>query len=325
MILRKYIQYFSFHNNKCRFSLFLALFMAFSTYAQKQQTAAFLNYIDQFKAIAIAQQQEYGIPASITLAQGLLESQAGSSPLATEGNNHFGIKCHKEWTGDVIYHDDDAMQECFRKYDNPAQSYEDHAKFLKRKRYAPLYSLNVTDYKSWAQTLKSCGYATDPSYPDKLIDIIERYELYRFDSNQPIVAEKQSVTGDESLEHEEESPILDETSMIHIVRQKWGLRYIVTHDGDTFDKICDEFGLKKEKLFEFNDLGDKPSIKSGSVLYLQEKEKCAAIGNDSYTVKMGDTLRSISQEYGIRLKNLCKLNSIAENHKIKVGQTLLLR
>ena len=140
-----------------------------------------LEYISYFKAVAINEMYLYGIPASITLAQGILESGSGKGRLARQANNHFGIKCHN-WTGDKIYHDDDEAQECFRKYNNPNMSYRDHSEFLvNRKRYAGLFKLRLTNYKGWAKGLRKAGYATDPRYPKKLISLIERYELYKFD------------------------------------------------------------------------------------------------------------------------------------------------
>ncbi len=139
------------------------------------------DYIAFFKAVAIHEMKLYGIPASITLAQGILESGSGKGRLARQANNHFGIKCH-DWTGPRIYHDDDRAQECFRKYNDPSQSYRDHSLFLaKRKRYADLFKHKITDYKAWARGLKRAGYATDPQYPKKLISLIERYKLYRYD------------------------------------------------------------------------------------------------------------------------------------------------
>ena len=139
------------------------------------------EYIAFFKAVAILEMKLYGIPASITLAQGILESGSGKGRLARQANNHFGIKCH-DWTGPRIYHDDDRAQECFRKYNDPSQSYRDHSLFLaKRKRYADLFKHKITDYKAWARGLKKAGYATDPQYPKKLISLIERYKLYRYD------------------------------------------------------------------------------------------------------------------------------------------------
>ncbi|MEG0700022.1 MAG: glucosaminidase domain-containing protein [Muribaculaceae bacterium] len=305
----------------------LILFICISFNCNAQQLAAsYLNYIDIYKNIAVLHQQEYGIPASITLAQGLLESGAGASILASEGNNHFGIKCHKDWTGEGIYHDDDEAQECFRKYDNASQSYEDHAKFLKKMRYKPLFELSITDYKSWAKTLKACGYATDPAYPDKLIDIIERYELYNYDSNQPIIASRKELKGDESIEHATDIAILDELSMTHNIRRKWGLYYITAHNNDSLENIAKEFGIKVKKLRGFNDISDKKApIEPGAILYLQEKRECASQGNDSYIVKDGDSIHSIAQKFGIKCSSLCKLNDIDKDATISAGETLKLR
>ncbi|MDD6027164.1 MAG: glucosaminidase domain-containing protein, partial [bacterium] len=211
------------------------------TYAQQRLSARYLNYIDEYKDIAIEQQRRHGIPASITLAQGLLESQAGQSRLATAGNNHFGIKC-TGWAGDTIRHDDDELQECFRSYASAAESYNDHSLFLKRKRYEPLYALAITDYKGWAQTLKKCGYATDPKYPEKLINIIETYELFQYDDSryqalartvettEPAAkpAKKvQQMGHDAQLESEVEDMLAAEIGQQHVVRRRRGL-YCIT-------------------------------------------------------------------------------------------------
>ena len=148
--------------------------------SQEQKAQA---YIDKFAPIAQDEMRQYQIPASITLAQGILESGVGFGRLAVEGNNHFGIKCHRGWNGGKMYHDDDAKGECFRTYDDPAESYRDHSVFLSgRQRYAFLFKLNKKDYIAWAKGLKKAGYATDPKYPKKIISIIERYKLYKYDS-----------------------------------------------------------------------------------------------------------------------------------------------
>ena len=148
--------------------------------SQEQKVQA---YIDKFAPIAQDEMRQYQIPASITLAQGILESGVGFGRLAVEGNNHFGIKCHRGWNGGKMYHDDDAKGECFRTYDDPAESYRDHSVFLSgRQRYAFLFKLNKKDYIAWAKGLKKAGYATDPKYPKKIISIIERYKLYKYDS-----------------------------------------------------------------------------------------------------------------------------------------------
>lgn len=291
-----------------------------------QRNEKYLSYIRKYKEIAILHQQEYGIPASITLAQGILESGAGEGRLAIEGNNHFGIKCHKDWIGDGIYHDDDELQECFRKYDDASQSYEDHARFLKRKRYSSLFDLSVTDYKGWANGLKACGYATDPQYPDKLVGIIELYELYSYDSGQPVIASRKELIGDETMEHSVDMAILDEITMKHNIRKKWGLHYIVTHEKDSYDSVAREFGLKTKKLLSFNDIQDKNAgLKPGSILYLQEKAKSAIPGNDDYMVKEGDTMHSIAQYFGVKLKNLYEINDLKEDEEPSPGDRIKLR
>ena len=291
-----------------------------------QKSEKYLNYILKYKDIAILHQQEYGIPASITLAQGLLESGAGEGRLAVEGNNHFGIKCHKDWTGKGIYHDDDELQECFRKYDEASESFEDHARFLKRKRYSSLFDLSADDYKGWAKGLKSCGYATDPRYSDKLVSLIEIYELYMYDSGQPVIASRKELLADETMEHSIDMAILDEIIMVHNIRKKWGLHYVVIHEKDSFDGIAREFGMKTKKLLSFNDIENKDfELKPGLMLYLQEKSESAVAGNDSYVVKDGDTLHSISQYYGIKLKSLYEINGFNKNTIPVPGDTIKLR
>ncbi len=286
-----------------------------------------LNYIEKWHTLAVRHQQQYGIPASITLAQGLLESGAGLSRLATEGNNHFGIKCHKDWTGDGIYQDDDEQNECFRKYADAAESFEDHARFLKRKRYQPLFQLKETDYAGWANGLKQCGYATDPSYAAKLVNIIEMYELYKYDSNQPVVAKRRELKGDETLEHSVNMTIVNEFRIMHKISQKWGLYYITVYAGDTYDSIADEYGMKKRKLLGYNDLdNDSAMLPAGSELYLQEKNTKMPDGAaEAHKVRRGETAYSIAQAYGLKLKSLLKINGLSESDALHVGSYLRLR
>ena len=161
---------------KLRFIIsLLALTLSFSQLSAQRKNKAYIDYIEKYSSLAVKHQKQYGIPASITLAQGLLESGAGRSELARMSNNHFGIKCHSDWKGKRVYYDDDKKDDCFRKYNKPEDSFEDHARFLKRARYASLFELKVTDYRGWAKGLKRCGYATDKSYANKLIQTIERY------------------------------------------------------------------------------------------------------------------------------------------------------
>lgn len=293
---------------------------------QPIKSQKYLNYIEKYHSIAQEQQQLHGIPASITLAQGLLESQCGESRLAREGNNHFGIKC-TGWNGDTIRHDDDELQECFRRYPSAEQSYADHSLFLKRKRYTPLFSLDITDYAAWARTLKKCGYATDPAYPDKLIRIIETYELYRYDSADYKPSKKKPAEPDEVQPVVEisDEQLASEIGNQHVIRRRWGLYYVVAHEGDTFASLAKELNIKDSKLAKFNDLNKKQAIAPGETIWIQEKENKAAMGNNTHTVQAGETLHSISQYYGIRLKNLAKMNHIKENADLVAGTTLLLR
>ena len=290
----------------------------------------YINYINKYSSIAQKQQKLFGIPASITLAQGLLESQCGESRLATVGNNHFGIKC-ANWTGDTILHDDDKINDCFRRYASAEDSYSDHSLFLKRKRYAPLFQLSITDYAGWARTLKQCGYATDPAYPDKLIRIIETYELFKYDGTAPsgyAYANNNTNTdnnNDNFTESIDDSLLASEIGNMHVIRRRWGLYYVVAHDGDTFESLSAELNIKPKDLAKFNDLKKDQAIAPGETIWIQQKEKEAAMGNDTYTVKSGDTLHSIAQYYGVRLKNLARLNNMKENQDLTPGAVINLR
>ena len=309
------------------------------TYAQQRLSAKYLNYIDEYKDIAIEQQRRHGIPASITLAQGLLESQAGQSRLATAGNNHFGIKC-TGWAGDTIRHDDDELQECFRSYASAAESYNDHSLFLKRKRYEPLYALDITDYKGWAQTLKKCGYATDPKYPEKLINIIETYELFQYDdSRYQALARTEETTEpaakpakkvqqmghDAQLESEVEDMLAAEIGQQHVVRRRRGLYCITAREGDTFTSLATELDVKPDKLAKFNDMHRDDVIAPGDVIWLEQKAKKASDEHSEHLVTEGETLLKVAQYYGIQLKSLAKLNKIKPDAEIAPGDVLILR
>lgn len=199
------------------------------------------NYVDDFKDIAKGNMKTYGIPASIILAQGILESGAGRGDLAKNSNNHFGIKCHTGWTGETVHHDDDAEQECFRKYKDPAESYKDHALFLTgRSRYASLFQLEKGDYEAWARGLRKAGYATDPKYPEKLIGYIERYNLHQYDAE---------VLGNNFVPSEKAN------KPIQIADHQVGNLYEV-QKGDTFYSISKKFNLTVDQLKEKNKLSD---------------------------------------------------------------------
>jgi len=208
----------------------------------KVTTEMVLAYIDQFKPTAQEHMRSYGVPCSITLAQGILESGAGTGPLCVQANNHFGIKCHNDWAGPSIYHDDDTAQECFRKYDDPNQSFRDHAEFLKnRKRYAALFSLEIMDYRSWAIGLKQAGYATDPKYPDKLIGLIERYQLHQYDAE---------VTG---RTYAPEPPKTPEPTANESGTSE-GIHVVIK--GDTLYSISKKYQISVDDLRQKNNLSD---------------------------------------------------------------------
>lgn len=271
---------------------------------------AYIEYIEGYSAMAVEQQELFGIPASITLAQGLLESGAGKSTLATEGNNHFGIKCHSGWKGPTMIRSDDRPDDCFRVYGNAAESFADHSRFLTRSRYAPLFELDPTDYAAWARTLRKCGYATDPNYADKLITIIERYSLYSFDTAAGRKAE-------ENIDF-----IAETLRSTHPVRRSRGLHYVVALPGDTYASIAKEFHMKTKKLMGYNDVSRDTEIKPWQEVYLQEKHDEAPDGDKWATIGEGESLHSLSQRFGMKVKTLRELNrGIAD----KAGERVRLR
>ena len=272
--------------------------------------SSYEDYIDRYWQLAVEHQQEYGIPASITLAQGLLESAAGQSTLATEGNNHFGIKCHKEWQGETMLRSDDAPDECFRVYKTPEESYRDHSQFLRRTRYLRLFSLDVTDYRGWAQGLRECGYATDPNYAARLITIIERYSLYSYDTDAGRMTE------------ETVAYIREHLAKSHPVRKSRGLHYVVAVPGDTYGSIARELGIKKRKLMEYNEVRKDSEIKAWEEVYLVEKSEEAPEGVDRVTIGEGESMHSVAQRYGMKLSAVRKLNKKAGD---QAGVTLRLR
>lgn len=311
--LRKYIDIFSINNQERVFNVFLMvlLFCAINMSVEAQnRSQTYENYIKKYKDIAIKQQKKHGIPASITLAQGLLESAAGQSRLAQEANNHFGIKCGNEWGGKTIKHKAEKGKECFRKYKKVEDSFDDHSKFLKRKRYESLFKLKSTDYKNWAKGLRKCGYATDPKYPEKLISLIERYELYRYDSDK----------GKHKNYDREEGDVKS-----HMVYRQEKLLYIKAYDGDTYAMLAKKYGIKKKDLLSYNDVKEEHPLQSGAIVYLQEKNKKYSGESKEYMVQRGETLYSISQKLGIKLKQLCKMNKKKDDDIIKPGETLKIK
>ena len=284
--------------------------------AYPQQNKAYLDYIATYKNIAIEQMRKYHIPASITMAQGLLESGAGRSELTRKANNHFGIKCGSDWTGPTSYHDDDASQECFRAYKNAAASYEDHSRFLTTKRrYASLFSLRKSDYKGWARGLKAAGYATNPRYADNLIRIIETYRLYDLDEEKA----DRFITKIESAE--------SKANAFHPIYANNKNYYIIAKDGDSFKSLEKETGISYRKLARYNERDKKDILKEGDIIYLKKKQKKAdkRYKKQYHTVSQGESMYSISQRYGIRMKYLYKRNKLTPDYEIKAGDRLRLR
>ncbi|MBR3951686.1 MAG: glucosaminidase domain-containing protein [Bacteroidaceae bacterium] len=263
-------------------------------------------YIARYYKLAQEQQRLHGIPASITLAQGLLESAAGQSKLAVVARNHFGVKCHN-WEGDAVKYKGD----CYRMYEDVAESYEDHSTFLLQSRYASLFELKITDYKGWAKGLRKCGYAEDPKYPEKLITIIEKYDLQRY-----VKGGKKRKT----VEIEEPEIVL-----LRDVYMAWGLLYVLAEEGDTYDRIAADTGFDARDLAKYNEHSRKTVLHSGDIVYLEKKKKKADKGYDKHTVVEGETFRSISQLYGIDTKRLARRNKMRYNDALQEGQVIVLR
>lgn len=290
-----------------RFSLFLLLLAASLRLTAKDP---YEQYIDRWARLAMEHQEQYGIPASITLAQGLHESGAGRSSLATKANNHFGIKCHKDWKGKSVRRNDDAPNECFRAYPTPEESFRDHSLFLKGKRYSRLFSLSAGDYQGWAKGLRECGYATDPNYAARLVTIIERYSLYLYDT--PGNADTEATA----------AYIRDMLVKSHPVRRARGLHYVVATPGDTYKSIAREFHISPKKLYKFNDVKGDGEITPWQEVYLEEKLDTPPEGMESATIGEDETMHSLSQRFGMKLEKIRQLN---KKVKDEAGNVIKLR
>ncbi len=289
------------------------------------------EYIQMYKDVAIEKMNEFGIPASITLAQGILESNSGNSALAVKANNHFGIKCHKGWTGGTIRYDDDEANECFRKYTSAGESYRDHSLFLTlRPRYAFLFSYDVRDYKSWAHGLKKAGYATNPQYAYLLIKIIEENQLYLYDQGKNPVKPPVIINNHSGLfASGYVFPSPDEFSQVRTlesgrkVYKNNRVEFIFIEAGDTFLKLSMELGIKVGKLYKYNDLANSDKLYVGQMFYLKKKKRRSKI--KYHTVEEFDTPYSIAMRYGIRLKSLRWKNRMKKGDTIRTGDRLNLR
>lgn len=297
------------------------------------------EYINTYKDLAVSEMKRTGIPASITLAQGMIESDFGRSRLAREGNNHFGIKCHSDWTGTTIRHNDDRRNECFRKYSKAEESFYDHSDFLKSEsRYRFLFDIDPTEYKVWARGLKKAGYATNPDYANMLIRKIEENNLWYFDRGynstslppQTTVPVKESLPV-QAIESTTEKPVSSVNGYTSVqarvprIMDNNRIQYIIVKDGDTKEKLENEFQLLKWELARYNELASDFELVPGEILYLQPKRERAEPGKDFYTTIEGDTMYLICQRYGIKLNNLYEMNRMEPGFQPEAGQKLWLR
>ena len=296
------------------------------------------EYIQTYKDIAIREMKTHKIPASITLAQGLLESGAGNSLLAREAKNHFGIKCHKGWEGDTYYMDDDEKNECFRKYDDVEQSFRDHSEFLcGRSRYAALFDLDITDYEGWAKGLKAAGYATNPKYAQLLIDRIRLYDLTQYDQIALGLLAESDVEpidpeADEYFElafsPKDKSifPLADMTPEGRFIYENNGVRFVYAKEGETPESMAKTFGIKFKRFCEYNCLKHPEEVvfHSGDVVYL-EKLRNKNWKAKKYTVQEGETLRDVALRFAVKPEKILRKNGLKEGEKLHKGQELWLR
>lgn len=308
----------------------IILFMNAPKVIVAQQKITTEEYILKYKNIAMEKMREYRIPASITLAQGILESGSGNSNLARHANNHFGIKCHTGWRGRSYYADDDEKNECFRAYKNPEESYHDHSLFLtQRPRYASLFDLDIMDYKEWANGLSKAGYATNPRYPELLIRIIERYNLHEYD----LIAMDKKKFQAETAPHEIHSFVPADTSgftlagysplgrKVYINNRR---KFVFSDKGDHIKDLAQEFGVYGWQLIKYNELSKDDSLVPGQMIYLEKKRRKSS-GQEFHEVVVGDNMYNISQQYGIRLKVLRRKNNLPEGVQPEAGARIRLR
>ena len=293
---------------------FFSATLSFAQPAERRITRE--EYIELYKDDAIREMQKSGVPASITLAQGILESGDGNSPLAVYAKNHFGVKCHKNWDGETMRLDDDEKNECFRKYKTVYESFRDHSEFLQtRAHYEFLFDLKTTDYKGWANGLKKAGYATNPKYADILIKLIEDNHLDQYDNYAKVPPKK--------LTKQRSSNVLATNKESRIIKSYNHIKYIKIKEGDTFYRIAKDYQLNLWQIYKYNDLNQNDVLKIGDIIYLQPKKNSAF--EDFHIVKTGETMRTISQTYGVKLKKLYKKNKMIVGTQPNVGDKIFLK
>ena len=291
------------------------------TQAQRQSYQPYLDYISKYSDLAIEHMITYKIPASIKLAQGILESGAGGSAFARSTNNYFGIKCHSDWRGDRSYRADDGPNDCFRSYSSVEESFNDHSRFLtERVRYSSLFDLDILDYKAWANGLQKCGYATDKAYAKKLIKIIEDYELYLYDRS----------IYDPSVILPENNPVFSTSPKTNLPTKRIslkinGLLYIIAERNDSYAKIAEEMGFKLKDLIKYNEVPENFQLHSGDIVYLEKKNRDACKPYFEHVVRVGESMHDISQKYGMKVSRLYKLNKKNYDFVPIEGDVLRLR
>ena len=318
---------------KLAFLVLLIGFNYIAAFSQDEPRLTAEEYIAQFKEAAIADMKKTGVPASITMAQGMFESDYGNSSLAKIAKNHFGVKCHKDWGGDTYYMDDDAPNECFRKYNSVEESYDDHSNFLRtRDRYKFLFDLAIEDYKGWAKGLKQAGYATNPAYADKLIEIIERYNLQVLDQGgtpQPIVATKNDKPKEEKKKvvNEDAKPIkvkiTPRVKMLGGLATINGIPFVYVEKSDSYLKIAKQYNLELWQILEYNEAEKNDILHVGDIVFVKPKKGRAEV--ETYKVGEGETMYDIAQAYGVRQKKLYQMNNIVPGTALTPGQELKMR
>lgn len=305
-----------------RFSLILSLLSILNFAFSFDNKISQQEYISLWKDVAIQQMHNYKIPASITLAQAILESANGNSELANKANNHFGIKC-SDWKGDSYLKDDNKKNECFRKYKHAKESFEDHSLFLKnRSRYSFLFTYEQNDFKSWAKGLKQAGYATNPNYPKLLIDLIEKYNLQQFDGKSTNTSfSTNSISGNKT-----NKIILNSSEKHKVQKHSNDINYVLAKKGDTFYRLSKELNISLKQLYKYNEFGDKKDcLEEGEIVYIEAKKRKSSTKN-AITLKEETTLRLVSQTEGIKLKKLLKYNQIElADAKLKKGTKVYLK
>lgn len=325
----------------------IALFLGLTVTAQRETGTPQERYIARYATIAVNEMYRTGVPASITLAQGIIESRSGQSTLAVDGNNHFGIKCHNSWKGKTMLADDDRKNECFRVYGSAEESFRDHSDFLRyRDRYKFLFDFKTTDYKSWAYGLKQAGYATDPSYAAKLIQCVEDYGLARYDRMTVDEAlsegglEAEALLAKDEVGEIPESPLKIEAgeifsgkageeyrfSLSRTLYSRNGVPFVYAVEGETYASIAKSNHLLLREILRFNDVRGGGELHGGDVVYLEPKKTKTVRGLDKYIVgEEGETFHAICQRFAVKEKSIRKLNGLPASYVPREGDEILLR